>query len=146
VSLGSEGDADSESSGNSRRSITKPTVKKPIGSGDFGKTWRTCGFCFSRRFANNRMDEGVPGHLLLPVGFFERVLPMTPPVMLDPPELRRRGFESLVASLGWVNAVRFIQQYESNTLDYTREREQILPDWDAETMLREANALRQASR
>ena len=54
----------------------------------------------------------------------------------DPVELRRRGFESLVESLGWVNAVRFIQQYEHGQHDYTRDRHEFLPDWDAETLIR----------
>lgn len=58
------------------------------------------------------------------------------PIITSPAELRRRGFEALVASLGWVNAVRFLQQYEVNPHDYTKEREQILPDWDAETLVR----------
>ena len=56
----------------------------------------------------------------------------------DPVELRRRGFEALVAALGWVNAVRFIQQYEASTHDYTRERDQLLPSWDAATLVRKA--------
>jgi hypothetical protein len=55
--------------------------------------------------------------------------------LLDPVELRRQGFEALVKALGWVNAVRFLQQYETSRLDYTQERGQILPDWDAETLL-----------
>lgn len=58
------------------------------------------------------------------------------PLITSPVELRRRGFETLVASLGWVNAVRFIQQYECGQHDYTRERDQLLPDWDAETLVR----------
>jgi len=29
--------------------------------------------------------------------------------LLEPVELRARGFEALVNALGWVNAVRFIQ-------------------------------------
>lgn len=53
----------------------------------------------------------------------------------DPVELRRQDFEALVTALGWVNAVRFLQQYETSHLDYTRERDQFLPAWDAETML-----------
>jgi hypothetical protein len=57
-------------------------------------------------------------------------------IYLDPAELRRQGFEALVKALGWVNAVRFLQQYETSKLDYTREREQILPEWDADTLLR----------
>jgi hypothetical protein len=57
-------------------------------------------------------------------------------VLLEPVELRARGFEALVKALGWVNAVRFIQQYESSQLNYTAERDQILPDWDAAEMVR----------
>jgi hypothetical protein len=49
-------------------------------------------------------------------------------VLMDPIELRRQGFEALVKTLGWVNAVRFLQQYETSRLDYTRERDQILPE------------------
>jgi hypothetical protein len=58
--------------------------------------------------------------------------------LLDPVDLRRLGFEVLVAALGWVNAVRFLQQYETSRLDYTRERQQLLPDCDAETLARKA--------
>lgn len=60
------------------------------------------------------------------------------PVISDPVELRRRGFSALVETLGWVNAVRFIQQYEKGQGDYTREREQLLPAWDAETLVSKA--------
>ncbi len=56
-------------------------------------------------------------------------------ILPDPVELRRQGFEALVKALGWVNAVRFLQQYETSRLDYTRERHQFLPEWDAETLL-----------
>jgi hypothetical protein len=56
------------------------------------------------------------------------------PILSDPVELRRQGFEALVKALGWVNAVRFLQQYDASRLDYTREREQILPNWDAEAL------------
>ena len=61
----------------------------------------------------------------------------------NPNELRQRGFEALVASLGWTNAVRFLQQYETSHLNYTKERDQILPDWDAETMIGKARELTQ---
>lgn len=57
-------------------------------------------------------------------------------LLLEPVELRARGFEALVNSLGWVNAVRFIQQYESSQLNYTAEREQILPDWGPAELVR----------
>jgi len=61
-------------------------------------------------------------------------------VLLEPIELRTRGFEALVAALGWVNAVRFLQQYEKSSLDYTTERQQILPDWNAEDLVRRLEA------
>lgn len=59
--------------------------------------------------------------------------------LLDPVELRARGFDALVKSLGWVNAVRFIQQFERSRLDYTRERDQILPQWNAAEIVRRLN-------
>ncbi|MBI1849204.1 MAG: hypothetical protein HYR85_02560 [Planctomycetes bacterium] len=65
------------------------------------------------------------------------------PIIRDPVELRRRGFEVLVEALGWVNAVRFIQQYEGGQGDYTRERHAFLPDWDAETLVNEIRDTKQ---
>jgi hypothetical protein len=59
-------------------------------------------------------------------------------IIVDPVELRRRGFEALVHALGWVNAVRFLRQYEVGQGDYSRERDALLPDWDAETLVRRA--------
>ena len=64
------------------------------------------------------------------------------PIIHDPVELRERGFAVLVEALGWVNAVRFIQQYEKGQGDYTRERDQLLPNWDAETLVRKAEELK----
>ena len=48
--------------------------------------------------------------------------------LLNPVELRALGFEALVKSLGWVNAVHFVQQYERSSLNYTEERQAVLPD------------------
>ncbi len=62
---------------------------------------------------------------------------MTPP-LLHPVDLRERGFAILVESLGWANAVRFMLEFERGRGDYTRERDAILPDWDAETLARKA--------
>ena len=59
-------------------------------------------------------------------------------VIADPVELRRRGFEALVQALGWVNAVRFLGQYEVGQGDYTRERDAFLPGWDTETLVKRA--------
>jgi hypothetical protein len=60
------------------------------------------------------------------------------PVITNPVELRSRGFQALIKELGWVNAVRFLLEYESGTGDYVHERDTILPDWDAETLARKA--------
>lgn len=57
-------------------------------------------------------------------------------VITDPVELRRRGSEALVEALGWVNAVRFLAQYEVGQGDDTRERDAFLPDWDAERLVK----------
>lgn len=62
-------------------------------------------------------------------------------VISDPVELRARGFDALVAQLGWVNAVRFIQQYERGVGDYTHERHDLLPEWDPQTLVKEAKKL-----
>jgi hypothetical protein len=56
--------------------------------------------------------------------------------LLEPVELRARGFDALVKALGYVNAVRYIQQFERSSLDYTKERDTILPDWDLSEMIR----------
>jgi len=56
----------------------------------------------------------------------------------NPVELRVRGFKALVDALGWMNAVRFLRQYEPGVGDYTAERDEILPDWDAATLVRKA--------
>ena len=49
-------------------------------------------------------------------------------VPLEPVELRARGFDALVRSLGWVNAVRFMQQFEPSRLNYVNERDAILKE------------------
>jgi hypothetical protein len=63
-------------------------------------------------------------------------------LIADPVELRQRGFETLVTALGWVNAVRFIQQYEAGRGDYARERDRFLPAWDAATLVQKSNECR----
>lgn len=56
--------------------------------------------------------------------------------LLEPVELRARGFAALVETLGWVNAVRFLHQFEKSTLDYTTERQTLLPELDAAELVR----------
>jgi len=41
-------------------------------------------------------------------------------------QIRVKGFEALVAALGPADAVRFIQQYDLGSGDYTRERARLL--------------------
>ena len=41
-------------------------------------------------------------------------------------QLRVKGFEALVAALGPADAVRFLQQYDLGSGDYTRERTRLL--------------------
>jgi hypothetical protein len=55
--------------------------------------------------------------------------------ILPPVELRKQGFTALVRALGWINAVRFLQEYESGQGDYTKERDAILPAWDSATLV-----------
>ena len=58
-------------------------------------------------------------------------------------ELRNRGFQALTEALGWVNAVRFLRQYDPGSGNYTEERRTLLPDWDASTLVQEARKLRE---
>jgi len=45
---------------------------------------------------------------------------------LSPSNLRRKGLQALHKSLGPVGMVRFLQQFEEGTGDYTRDRKQLL--------------------
>lgn len=45
---------------------------------------------------------------------------------MTPVELNQKGFEALIAALGYVDAVRFIKQFDSGTGNYTRDRHQWL--------------------
>jgi hypothetical protein len=74
-----------------------------------------------------------------PIEFGARAFLMN--TIVVPNELRQKGFEALIAGLGWVNAVRFIQQYERGRGDYSRERDQMLPSWDAEALIQKARQL-----
>ena len=58
--------------------------------------------------------------------------------ILNPVDLRTRGFEALVKALGWLDAVRFIQQFDLGHGNYTEERRDFLPDWDVETLVHRA--------
>jgi hypothetical protein len=47
----------------------------------------------------------------------------------------------LVQTLGWLNAVKFLRQYEPGEGDYTSVRSVCLPDWDVETMMTKLSQL-----
>ena len=52
----------------------------------------------------------------------------------NPAILRRLGIEALCKSLGPLGMVRFLQQYETGTGDYTRERDLWLKNIDIESI------------
>ena len=59
----------------------------------------------------------------------------------NPAELRRRAFQILVRELGFLDAVRFLHQYETGAGDYTRDRDEMLPDLSDEELLRRADEM-----
>jgi hypothetical protein len=52
----------------------------------------------------------------------------------NPVILRKLGLEALCKSLGPLGMVRFLQQYETGTGDYTKERDFWLKDFDIESI------------
>ncbi len=46
--------------------------------------------------------------------------------MTTPIELNRKAFKALIAALGYVDAVRFLKQFDEGGGDYTKERHQWL--------------------
>jgi hypothetical protein len=45
---------------------------------------------------------------------------------MTPIELNQKGFQALVNTLGYVDAVRFLKQFDNGNEDYTQERKQRL--------------------
>jgi hypothetical protein len=62
-------------------------------------------------------------------------------LIIDPREVRETGFRALSGAIGWVNAVRFLRQLDPGSGNYAEERQTILPEWDAETLLEKAGEL-----
>jgi len=60
----------------------------------------------------------------------------------NPAILRKLGLEALCKSLGPLGMVRFLQQYETGTGDYTKERDLWLKDIDIESIAVELNVRR----
>jgi hypothetical protein len=59
-------------------------------------------------------------------------------------ELRERGFRALADALGWVNAVRFLREYDSGLGNYTEERATLLPDLSIEALTAEVERIQGA--
>jgi hypothetical protein len=53
---------------------------------------------------------------------------------MTPIELNRKGFQALVDSLGYVDAVRFIKQFDNGEGDYTKDRDRWLGDRTLESI------------
>jgi hypothetical protein len=58
-------------------------------------------------------------------------------------ELRQRGFRALADALGWVNAVRFLREYDPGSGNYTEERAALLPDWSVEQLMAEVQRIQE---
>lgn len=54
---------------------------------------------------------------------------------LTPLQLRRKGLEALRDALGVVGMVRFLQQFDQGSGDYTRDRNQLLEDVTIEDVM-----------
>jgi hypothetical protein len=61
-------------------------------------------------------------------------------------ELRERGFRALADALGWVNAVRFLRQYDPGAGNYTEERASLLPDDPPESLATEIERIQDQAR
>jgi len=49
-------------------------------------------------------------------------------IRLSPQEIRRKGLEALAEALGPVGMIRFLQQFDLGTGDYTKDRAKLLDD------------------
>lgn len=60
----------------------------------------------------------------------------------SPSSIRKLGLKALAESLGPVGMARFIQQYETGSGDYTKERVKWLKDMDVKTLVKEIKGRR----
>jgi hypothetical protein len=60
-------------------------------------------------------------------------------------ELREKGFRALADTLGWVNAVRFLRQYDPGSGNYTQERASLLPDDTVEALTSEIERIQDSA-
>ena len=59
--------------------------------------------------------------------------------MKTPMEIRHEGYEALVKALGFVGMLRFMQQFDNGSGNYTEERSQWLDRFTLEDIVAEAN-------
>ena len=63
--------------------------------------------------------------------------------VIDPKELRKKGLDALAKALGPVGMVRFLQQFETGTGDYTKEREKWLKGLNIERITKDIKKQKQ---
>jgi hypothetical protein len=56
---------------------------------------------------------------------------------MNPVEIRKKGLDALNNALGPIGMVRFLQQFESGSGDYTKERDQWLNDLTLDSIVEE---------
>lgn len=61
---------------------------------------------------------------------------------LNPTIVRKVGLEALAKALGPVGMVRFLQQFEMGSGDYTKEREQLLEGMSVKSIVKEIKSRR----
>jgi hypothetical protein len=57
--------------------------------------------------------------------------------MMTPIELTRKGFKSLINTLGYVDTVRFLHQFDNGSGDYTQERHEWLDKLNQDEILKD---------
>lgn len=60
----------------------------------------------------------------------------------SPMQIRQMGIEALAKAFGSVGMVRFLQQFETGSGDYTRDRDELLKDVTIEDILSQIKQLR----
>jgi hypothetical protein len=61
-------------------------------------------------------------------------------------QIRQLGIEALTQALGPVGMVRFLQQFDTGSGDYTRDRDELLGDATVEDILAQIKEWRQRSK
>lgn len=61
---------------------------------------------------------------------------------LNPTVVRKAGLEALAKTLGPVGMVRFLQQFEMGSGDYTKEREELLEGMSVKSIVKEIKSRR----